>query len=93
MAEKKQTKEGGLIGAAKAVGTAAGKIAALAGIAEPAPPAKSMKKPKLAKKNKSRLPRRRPHATREHSYFSRARFDGAPGGVRDALPRPWKTAP
>jgi hypothetical protein len=56
--KKKHKEESGLVSAAKAVGEAAGKIAALVGVAEPGPPKKSMKIPKLAKKNKSRLPRR-----------------------------------
>jgi hypothetical protein len=46
---------------AKAIGTAAGKIASLTGVSEPAPTppqTKSKKEPKLQKKNKSRLPRR-----------------------------------
>jgi hypothetical protein len=63
-AEKKKNKEeSGLVSAAKTVGAAAGKIAALAEtIVERAAPAKSMKIPKLAKKNKSRLPRRQKKA-------------------------------
>jgi hypothetical protein len=51
--------------AAKAIGTAAGKIASLAGVVEPAPTppqTKSTKQPKLQKKNKSRLPRRQKKA-------------------------------
>jgi len=44
---------------AKAIGGAAGKIAALAGIAEPAPvPQKSSKPAKLQKKNNPHLPRK-----------------------------------
>ncbi|MGB9455977.1 MAG: hypothetical protein WCB12_08045 [Bryobacteraceae bacterium] len=49
----------------KTVGTAAGKKASLAGVAEPAPTppqTKSKKQPKLQKKNKSRLPRRQKKA-------------------------------
>ena len=45
---------------AKAIGTAAGKIASLAGVTEPAPApphTMSTKQPKLQKKNKHRLPR------------------------------------
>jgi hypothetical protein len=45
---------------AKAIGTAAGKIASLAGVTEPAPAPPhtvSTKQPKLQKKNKHRLPR------------------------------------
>jgi hypothetical protein len=47
--------------AAKAIGSAAGKIASLAGVAEPAPHKKA-KQPKLQKKNRSRLPRRQKKA-------------------------------
>ena len=54
-----ETEEGVLATAAKAIGTAAGKIAALAGVA-PSPP--KLKIPKLQKKNKSRLPRRQKKA-------------------------------
>ena len=54
-----ETEESILATAAKAIGTAAGKIAALAGVA-PSPP--KVKKPKLQKKNKSRLPRRQKKA-------------------------------
>jgi hypothetical protein len=44
---------------AKAIGSAAGKIATLAGVAEPAPaPKKSMKPAKLQKKNNPHLPRK-----------------------------------
>jgi hypothetical protein len=55
--------ESGLVTAAKAVGSAAGKIAALVGAkgeAAPAPPtaAKPRKAGKLPKKNRHRLPRR-----------------------------------
>ena len=50
-----------LTNAAKAVGNAAGRVAALAGAAveeKPSIPRKSEKIPKLEKKNKSRLPRK-----------------------------------
>jgi hypothetical protein len=48
-----------LVSAAKAIGTAAGKVAKLAGVApEAAAPAKSQKIPKLTKKSKNKLPRR-----------------------------------
>jgi hypothetical protein len=60
-----ETKGGILATAAKAIGAAAGKIASLAGVAEPAPApsqTKSTKQPKLQKKNKSRLPRRQKKA-------------------------------
>jgi len=49
--------ESTIVAAAKAVGAAAGKVAHAAGISAPAAPAKP-KIPKLAPKNKSRLPRR-----------------------------------
>jgi hypothetical protein len=72
MAKKKEAQEeqaeGVLVAAAKKIGKAAGKVAAVAGAAaeapvEAAPPApkpqtKSVKVPKLAKKNKMRLPRK-----------------------------------
>jgi hypothetical protein len=63
MAKKSTTAEEApesiLVTAAKGLGTAAGKVAALAGVkAEPTPPAKP-KIPKLASKNKSRLPRKK----------------------------------
>jgi len=54
-----------LVAATKAIGTAAGKIASLTGIAQPAPTppqTKPKKPPKLQKKNKSRLPRRQKKA-------------------------------
>lgn len=58
--------EGGILATtARAIGNAAGKVASLAGVAEPAPApsqTKSTKKPKLQKKNKSRLPRRQKKA-------------------------------
>jgi hypothetical protein len=49
-----------LTGTAKALGSAAGKIASLAGVGEhvPMPGKKTAKPEKLQKKNKSRLPRR-----------------------------------
>ena len=53
----KESEDSAVVGAAKAIGTAAGKIASLAGATVGAQRAKP-KKPKLAKKNKSRLPRR-----------------------------------
>ena len=59
--------EGILETTAKAIGTAAGKIASLAGVEPaPAPPqTKSMKPEKLQKKNKSRLPRRQKKAEKK----------------------------
>jgi hypothetical protein len=54
--------EGVLATAAKAIGTAAGKMASLAGVAAPTPHTVSVKIPKLQKKDKSRLPRRQKKA-------------------------------
>lgn len=52
-----------LVSAAKAIGSKAGKIAALAGVSpEPKPANKSAKVGKLLKKNKQRLPRRQKKA-------------------------------
>ena len=57
-----------LITAAKAIGTAAGKVAKLAGVEpEPREPAKSQKVPKLSKKNKGKLPRREKKAAQKSS--------------------------
>jgi hypothetical protein len=47
-----------LVTAAKAIGTAAGKVARLAGAAPDAGAVKSKKIPKLVKKTKSKLPRK-----------------------------------
>jgi len=63
MSKKKETTatpdESVLVTAAKAIGTAAGKVAKLAGVEpEPREPAVSQKVPKLSKKNKYKLPRR-----------------------------------
>ena len=63
MAEKKKAAEGGAVSgkkADKAAGTAVISVPEAAG--EPAPRTKSTKIPKLAKKNKSRLPRRQKKA-------------------------------
>jgi hypothetical protein len=60
-----ETKDSTLVTAAKIIGAAAGKIASLAGVEEPAPTppqTKSTKVPKLQKKNRSRLPRRQKKA-------------------------------
>jgi hypothetical protein len=57
-----------LVSAAKAIGTAAGKIASLAGAA----PAKSTKKGKLPKKNKRRVPRLQKKAQRKAEASQRA---------------------
>lgn len=57
MAKKEETQkppDGVLVAAAKSIGTAAGTIAAAVGIGAP----QKMKVPKLANRNKSRLPRR-----------------------------------
>jgi hypothetical protein len=59
--KKPEEKDDVLTGAAKAVGRAAGKIASLAGVAEPAPAPQhrvSMKPAKLQKKNNPHLPRK-----------------------------------
>ena len=64
MAKKKEAQEspdGVLVTAAKKIGTAAGTIAAAVGVTLPSKP----KKPKLAKKNKSRLPRRQKKAAQK----------------------------
>ena len=63
--EKKKKKKDGsaLVSAAEAVGAAVGKVAALVGVGDkPAAPPKSVKIPKLAKKSKSRLPRKQKKA-------------------------------
>ena len=60
--------ESKLVKAAKSIGTAAGKIAKLAGVEpEPREPAQSQKVPKLAKKEKHRLPRREKKALQKSS--------------------------
>ena len=62
MAKKKETKETEesiVVDAAKAIGSAAGKIAAIAGaVVGKSKPAKKKAAGKLVKKNKSRLPRK-----------------------------------
>ena len=65
MAKKKdqqeQTEDGVLAAAAKTIGKAVGNVAAAVGVtAKP-----SVKVPKLAKKNKARLPRRQKKAQRK----------------------------
>jgi hypothetical protein len=55
MANKPNTKENVLVNTAKAIGTAAGKVVSLVGTAPAGTP---VKKRKLPKKNKPRLPRR-----------------------------------
>jgi hypothetical protein len=67
MAKKKEAQEqpeGALVEAAKSIGEAAGKIAVAVGVTPSTPPAKP-KIPKLAKKNKSRLPRRQKKAAQK----------------------------
>jgi hypothetical protein len=70
MAKKSTTPEEApesvLVTAAKTLGTAAGKVAALAGVAaeKPASP-KKVVIPKLASKNKSRLPRKEKKALKK----------------------------
>jgi hypothetical protein len=67
MADKKKTAEGGSVNEAIATEKAAGKKAAPseAAAAGPTPRMKSTKIPKLAKKNKPRLPRREKKARRK----------------------------
>jgi hypothetical protein len=66
MAKKKEAAEGqaegALVQAAKKIGETAGKIATAIGVAKPAKP----KVQKLAKKNKSRLPRKQKKAARKN---------------------------
>ena len=60
--------EGMLVTAAKAIGTAAGKVAKFTGVGpEPPEPAVSQKLPKLLKKNKTKLPRREKKATQKRA--------------------------
>ena len=61
-AEPAKESEGVLVKAAKTIGEAAAKIATAVGAAHPA---EKKKVPKLAKKNKSRLPRRQKKAARK----------------------------
>ena len=67
MAKKAKTTEeapeGVLVKAAKEIGAAVGKVAALAGAKPEKPP--KVKIPKLAKKNKSRLPRKEKKARKK----------------------------
>jgi hypothetical protein len=69
MPKKKETTETPdesiLVTAAKAIGTAAGKVARLAGASPDS--AKSQKVPKLSKKNKGKLPRREKKAAKKSS--------------------------
>jgi len=71
MAKKKeeaspQSQDGALVKAAKAVGEAAGTIAAAVGVAKPAKP----RVPKLEKKNKSGLPRKEKKAAKKSARKS-----------------------
>ena len=55
-----------LMTAAKSIGAAAGKIAAAVGVSAPVEPkAPRTRRPKLAKKNKARLPRRQKKAVQK----------------------------
>ena len=67
MAEKKKKKEDSvLVDAAEAVGKAVGKLAAAVGAVEkPKTAPKKVKIPKLAKSNKSRLPRKEKKAKKK----------------------------
>jgi hypothetical protein len=73
MAKKKEAadtspelQDGALVKAAKAVGEAAGKIAAAVGVAKPA----KVRVPKLEKKNKSGLPRKEKKAAKKSARKS-----------------------
>jgi hypothetical protein len=63
MAKKKDTEDSAVVSAAKAIGSAAGKIASMVGAGPDTPP--KPKVGKLAKKNKSRLPRREKKAAKK----------------------------
>ena len=70
--EQEQPAEGALATVAKAVGKAAGKVAKVVGAGEPAAEAapakpKKVKIPKLAPKNKSRLPRKQKKALQKQN--------------------------
>jgi hypothetical protein len=68
MADKKKKDGNALASVAEAVGAAVGKVAALVGAGEkPKTPPKSVKIPKLAKKNKSRVPRKEKKAQQKAS--------------------------
>jgi hypothetical protein len=54
-----------LVSAAKAIGTAAGKVASLAGASESQPATKSSKVGKLLKKDKQRVPRKQKKAAQK----------------------------
>jgi hypothetical protein len=66
MKKKPEKDKSGLTAAAEAVGSAAGKIAALVGVKEePAPARTVVKKAKLEPKHRHRLPRRQKKAQRK----------------------------
>jgi hypothetical protein len=69
MAHKPNTKDNVLVNTAKAIGAAAGKVVSLVGAAPAGTPlpAKSVKKGKLPKKDKPRLPRRQKKAQKKSS--------------------------
>lgn len=62
---KKSEESGLLVSTAKALGTAAGKIAAMVGATPEEPAPKKSVKGRLPKKSKSRLPRRQKKAQRK----------------------------
>jgi hypothetical protein len=63
MADKKKKKDGALVEAAEAVGSAVGKVAAALGVKNTPPT--NIKIPKLAKSGKSRLPRKEKKANKK----------------------------
>ncbi|HEX8985173.1 MAG TPA: hypothetical protein VF767_07075, partial [Bryobacteraceae bacterium] len=65
MARKKEAAESVVVDVAKAIGGAAGKIAAAAGVTAPPPRVAKAKVGKLPKKNKARLPRRQKKAQKK----------------------------
>jgi hypothetical protein len=68
MADKKKKDGNAPVSAAEPAGAPAGKVAAVAGAGDkPKTPPKSVKIPKLAKKNKSRLPRKQKKAQQKAS--------------------------
>lgn len=70
MAEKKKKKEdSALVSAAEAVGAAVGKLAAAVGVTgeKPKTPPTNIKKPKLAKSGKARLPRKEKKANQKRA--------------------------
>ena len=65
--KNEEAEESVAVKAAKVIGSAAGKIASLAGATADAPRPPKEKKGKLPKKNKSRLPRRQKKAMQKAS--------------------------